>query len=119
MWSPKKKQASCCWTDLYTDISLHSPFLLSGTRTTDGRSIVPLLSPGNQGRWPGGVRDGGILIEHLGEVNQVRRNNRCEETETLPNRFFCCFMRAHAGVSLLSIACSQRVAVDGHLRLGF
>lgn len=42
----------------------------AGTRTTDGRSIVPLLSPGNQGRWPGGVRDGGILIEHLGEVNQ-------------------------------------------------
>ena len=39
-----------------------------GERTTDGRSIVPLL--GGDGRAPPGWRAGGLLIEHEGELNQ-------------------------------------------------
>lgn len=41
-----------------------------GDRTTDGRSIVPLLQASNGGRWPDGIRGGGLLVEHLGENNQ-------------------------------------------------
>lgn len=39
----------------------------SGARTTDGRSIVPILS--SPGAPPAGWRNG-LLIEHLGEANQ-------------------------------------------------
>ena len=40
-----------------------------GTRTTDGRSLVPLLQGGDAGT-PAGWRAGGLLVEHLGELNQ-------------------------------------------------
>jgi N-acetylglucosamine-6-sulfatase len=40
-----------------------------GERTTDGRSLVPLLAGGDAGA-PPGWREGGLLVEHLGEVNQ-------------------------------------------------
>ena len=40
-----------------------------GERTTDGRSLVPLLQGGDAGA-PAGWRAGGLLVEHLGEVNQ-------------------------------------------------
>ena len=39
-----------------------------GERTTDGKSIVPLLKA--SGPAPPGWRENGILIEHLGENNQ-------------------------------------------------
>jgi N-acetylglucosamine-6-sulfatase len=41
-----------------------------GARTTDGRSLVPLLGPGGDAGAPAGWREGGLLVEHLGEVNQ-------------------------------------------------
>ena len=40
-----------------------------GQRTTDGRSLVPLLRAGDAGA-PAGWRADGLLVEHLGEVNQ-------------------------------------------------
>ena len=41
-----------------------------GARPTDGRSLVPLLGPGGDSGAPPGWRAGGLLVEHLGEVNQ-------------------------------------------------